>query len=204
MVDVTEWSYTSRLLEMQNNLDALLEMQDDLSLREYLNYYELSFYLDTNSTLLAAQQIAGQTDNVRALARHILDTEHYPVFHDTRVDARNHAILARAYAAVGDEDKSREWADKLLNERDESYNSYGLEGFAALAETDLDRAVELVLQEKAQHPTWTGTDIIAIFHLTFRNIAAHPDMQAYYLEEGKWINYLAKRVPEYNKYSGSE
>jgi TolB-like protein len=202
--DLTEWNAMARLSEMQNNLDALLEMQGDMSLGEHPNFYVLSYYLDTISSLLAAQRIAGQTDNVRALAGHILDTEQYPAFHDTRINAQNHAVLARAYAAKGDEDKSREWADKLLNERDESYNSYGLAGFAALAETDTDAAVELVLQEKAQHPTWTGTDIIATFHITYRNIVTHPEMQAYYLDEGKWINYLAKRVPEYSKYSGSE
>ncbi len=194
----------ARLLEMQNNLDALLEMQGDMSLKENPNFLDFSYYLDTNYTLLAAQNIAGQIDNLRILAGRTLDTEQYPAFHDTRVNAQNHAVLARAYAAMGDEDKSREWADKLLNERDESYNSYGLAGFAALAETDTDRAVELVLQEKAKHPTWTGTDIIATFHITYRNIVTHPDMQAYYLDEGKWINYLAKRVPEYGKYLVSE
>ena len=37
-----------------------------------------------------------------------------------------------------------------------------------------------------------------------RQLFVHPELQDYYAKEGKWIDYLAKRVPEYAKYIKSE
>ncbi|MEJ2274983.1 MAG: hypothetical protein P8Y01_10485 [Woeseiaceae bacterium] len=37
-------------------------------------------------------------------------------------------------------------------------------------------------------------------HSGARLLVTHTDMQAFYLEEGKWIEYLATRVPEYEEY----
>ena len=114
--------------------------------------------------------------------------------------ARNHAIIARAYATLGDQTHAQHSIDKLLSDRSESYNAYGLPGFTALAAVDIDRAVKLLLEEKSRHPTWLGTDVVATFHVSFRDIIVHPDMQAYYLKEAKWVDYLAERVPEYGEY----
>jgi len=152
-----------------------------------------------NKRLLLIQQGAGQAEESHEMARRIIAAEKYPVFHGTDFAADNHEALAIAYASLGETDKAREWADRLLNDRSETYNAYALPGFSALAALDIDRAVELILAFKAEHPTWRGTDFIAIFHLSKRNLILHPDMQAFYLQEGKWINYLAERVPEYSQ-----
>jgi hypothetical protein len=39
-----------------------------------------------------------------------------------------------------------------------------------------------------------------MLHVQTRHFLVHPEMQAFYVEEGKWIDYLAARVPEYAKY----
>ncbi len=43
--------------------------------------------------------------------------------------------------------------------------------------------------------------MIALNHVIARHLLIHPDMQAYFVEQGKWIPYLAKRVPEYAQYA---
>ena len=65
---------------------------------------------------------------------------------------------------------------------------------------DLDDAVARALARKAEHPNWYGTDWIASAHVNNRHLLPHPDMLAFYVEEGKWLDYLAARVPEYAQY----
>ncbi len=43
-----------------------------------------------------------------------------------------------------------------------------------------------------------------MFEIRASQLLLHQKMQAYYAKEGKWINYLAKRVPEYAKYIETE
>jgi hypothetical protein len=70
----------------------------------------------------------------------------------------------------------------------------------AYSRFDLDGAVEILLDSKAARPMWNGTDVIAAHHITNRELLLHPDMQAFFVEEGKWIDYLAARVPEYAQF----
>ena len=65
---------------------------------------------------------------------------------------------------------------------------------------DNDRAVKLLLAQKAEEPNWWGTDVLAMNHVVARHVITHPDIQAFYVEEGKWVKYLADRVPEYEQY----
>ena len=186
--------------ELENNMGALLEPQDDLSLGANPLSFHIAFYLSMNGTLMQAQQLAGQTDHARTIARRIIGVEKFQVAHTGNFAARNDAVTATAYATLGDQAHAQQLIDKLLSDRSESYNAYGLPGFSALAAVDIDRAVKLLLEEKSRHPTWLGTDVVATFHVSFRDIIVHPDMQAYYLKEAKWVDYLAERVPEYGEY----
>ncbi len=78
------------------------------------------------------------------------------------------------------------------------------EAILAYSNIDLDDAVERLLAYKASHPAWHGTDLFAANHVVYRRLLRHADMQAYYVAEGKWVDYLAARVPEYARYSGEQ
>ena len=69
--------------------------------------------------------------------------------------------------------------------------------YIAVSWVDLSRAVQLILGEKARDPRWLGTDIIATFQIINRHLLRHPDMIDFYRQEGKWMNYLSKSMPEY-------
>lgn len=204
IVESDQLFFRTILWELNNNLGPLLKLPEDTLLHEEsdgsFDGFFLNNYLDTHRRLILIQQVAGHTDIARELARRIIATEKNPVFHGTDFAATNHQALAIAYAALGEEEKAREWVDRLLNERSDTYNAYGLAGFMALAALDTDKAVEMILASKAEHPTWRGTDLIAMYHLSNRGILRHPDMQAYYLQEGKWVEYLAERAPEYKQF----
>jgi hypothetical protein len=56
------------------------------------------------------------------------------------------------------------------------------------------------MDHQAKHPNWRGADVIAIHHSSARHLITHPEMQAFYVEQAKWLDYLAARVPEYKQY----
>jgi hypothetical protein len=58
----------------------------------------------------------------------------------------------------------------------------------------------LVLAREASNPEFNIADWFAALHVEFRHMLVHPDMQAFYVKEGKWVDYLAARVPEYAQY----
>ena len=58
----------------------------------------------------------------------------------------------------------------------------------------------MALAEKAKHPTWAGLDWIAAKCVIDREFVTHPKVREYYLEEGKWVDFLSERVPEYAQY----
>ena len=92
---------------------------------------------------------------------------------------------------------SRPWGKKLLNEAGELEHNWNPWVYVAYADVDLDAAVDLLLGQKAAHPKWPGTDVVAAHVMNTKHLLVHPKMRAWYLAEGKWTDYLAGRVPEY-------
>ena len=50
---------------------------------------------------------------------------------------------------------------------------------------------------QAREEAWPATNWIALFYRYHIAIMQQPDMKAFYIEEGKWVDYLAKRIPGY-------
>lgn len=116
-------------------------------------------------------------------------------------DAVHLPPIVAAHAVLGNKDKIRETLEPLLEKTDSGAVITDPGNCVSIAFMDPDLAVERLLAEKARHPDWSGTDFIAMIHVTARHLITHPDMQAFYVEEGKWIPFLAKRVPEYARYT---
>lgn len=187
-------------LELQNDLEGMLTQSNDLVLPTNATFGEVADHVDYLVVLLSAQRIAGAETSMLETARRILQAEKLPAFHATLTQSWNHVAQAMAHAALGDLDSAGRMADQLVSGRNQYYNAYGIPGFIALAQVDMDRAVALILEEKKNNPTWSGTDNLAVAHWMSRDILVHPQMQAYYVKEGKWIDYLSARVPEYASY----
>ena len=66
---------------------------------------------------------------------------------------------------------------------------------------DMERAVEIAFGELAKDPNWDGFDEFAAYYAFNMAFLAHPRVQEYYAQQGKWIDYLAARVPLYAKYA---
>jgi hypothetical protein len=151
--------------------------------------------------LLAAQRIAGRSTDAEVSALRIIEAQkEYARLFALGAPLSRIRFAAAAFVTLDDEDRMRELREALLDEDGGLVEDYQVSSYVALSRLDLDRAVELLLAQKAQHPSWYGTDMIAAFHIWARPIVMHPDMQRFYVDEGKWVDYLATGVPEYAQY----
>lgn len=182
-------------LEMQNDLDKLAGLAID-NFPEDPTSVEIRQFVIANSIVLSAQHITGRNDAAEITARLILNAVAQMEFENSEFDP---AVIA-AHVTLDNKYQLREtrqafeapdfdWS-KIGNPF--QYVSYGL--------LDANRTVEHLLSRKAENADWFVTDLLALNHSSARHLIVHPDMQAFYVEEGKWIDYLAARVPEYEQY----
>jgi tetratricopeptide (TPR) repeat protein len=197
--DIEETMAGLRFLEFQGDVDGMLAASTD-GLPDTKQFYDLLLYFFTNEALLTAQRLAGRSADAEATALKILDV-HSQVEPPPglEVDTFFDRFTVLAYATLND-DRASEFAEALLGDDGVPIDQYQAAPFVILSHVDPERAVQLTLANRARHPAWHGPDIMAAAHVWARNIIVHPDMQRYYVEEGKWVDYLAERVPEYAQY----
>lgn len=189
------WWHEAFLLQLQNDLDRLVDLTFG-PLTENSIHNEVMHFMHASSMVLAGQKIAGLRERAEDTARRILAAAETL----KTVQPTFPPILA-AHATLGNEGTIRNALQKTLDSDTERGASSDPWHYISIAHLDLDLAVELLLAEKAKHPDWPGTDVIAMNHIAARHLVTHPDMQAYLVEQGKWVPYLAKRVPEYARYA---
>jgi TolB-like protein len=197
---LTETLSRVRLLQFQHDMEGILDVSID-ALPEVPQWEEFFAYVVGNDLVMAAQSRAGRFDDAEATALRIV--EGHRKFTRLLDDGASSQVLrftAAALAILDDEDMMRELLDALVDEEGNLLDSYPVLNYVALSRFDLDRSVELILAQKSRHPSWYGTDMIAAFYLWSRDLVTHPDMHRFYVEEGKWVDYLAAEVPEYAQY----
>ena len=105
--------------------------------------------------------------------------------------------MAYAHVVLGQEDEARQLEDALVNQ---PYLDK-VDTIVSLASVDLERAVDKAFADLAENPNWDGFDEMAARYIWHRQFLAHPRVQAYYVKQGKWVDYLSMRVPEYAQYA---
>ncbi len=110
---------------------------------------------------------------------------------------RIHYALVISHAVLGETDKAEEYLDQLLENRSADFDPFGGWSIQSMQWLDMEQAVDLALEEASKRPNGFTFDVIAAFHLAYPKLINHPKIQAHYQQEGKWMDYLAKRIPEY-------
>lgn len=189
------WWHEAHLLQLQNDLERLAGLTFG-PLSKDPGHNEVMQFLYASLMVLSAQNLVGRTDDAADTAQRILAAAA-----TLKTDVPHLPPIVAAHAVLGNKDKIRETLEPLLEKTDSGAVATDPGDCVSIAFMDPDLAVERLLAEKARHPDWSGTDFIAMIHVTARHLITHPDMQAFYVEEGKWIPFLAKRVPEYARYT---
>jgi len=189
-----------RLMQFRHDMDGILDARIE-TMPETQKWDYFFAYTVSNDLVLAAQRITGRPDDAEASALRIIEAQTaYARLFDPDAPLTRIRFAAAAFVTLDDREKIRELGEALFDEEGRLIDDYLIVNYVALSRLDLDRAVELLLEQKARHPTWYGTDMIAAFNMWARSVVVHPDMQRFYVKEGKWVDYLAADVPEYAQY----
>ncbi|MEP5569456.1 MAG: hypothetical protein ABJN62_16560 [Halioglobus sp.] len=138
----------------------------------------------------------GDIDEARHVAQTILEQEELFRARDKNECVCYLGALAHANAVLGDEAKALQLTQELIAETGWT----PVQEFRMLGHVDAEQAVEAAFANFEKIENKNGFDLIATEYLLYSEFIAHPRVQAYYVEEGKWIDFLAERVPEYAKY----
>jgi tetratricopeptide (TPR) repeat protein len=182
---------------IRDDPDKILALPDRLEQSISSNFMDVAHFNFLSVTAATIHFERGELENARSLARKVLATESTPQARFPGTVVGNYSAYARACALIGDQDCARDWAEKAMEKArgKDFWPRFG--GYMALSWVDVDRAVQLIIGEKTADPRWLGTDIIATFQIINRHVLRHPDMIDFYRQEGKWIDYLSKSMPEY-------
>jgi len=182
---------------MRNDPDRILALQDRLEMPASPSFLDVLWFNRLALVMATLHLERGERESAEYFARMVLATEPLPQAKFPGTVVSNHAFYSGACTVLGDQDCARRWAEEALeNAGDEDFWS-NFSAYLAVSTVDLERAVRLILGEKARNPRWLGTDIIATFQIANRHLLRNPDMIAFYRGEGKWMDYLSKRMPEY-------
>lgn len=185
----------------RNNQDRLLQLAEENSVPSYYGSYTFDSFFYINYTALCVEWLGGDSDKAKELAHRLIKAANDPKSRElVENNPEIQSTLVAAYSVLGEEEKAREYAAQILDKRSESFDPYGHAGFKALMWVEVDQAVEKVLGQIQAYPQSQVLDRSAAFHTDFRQLIVHPKIQDYYVKEGKWINYLAERVPAYEQY----
>jgi TolB-like protein len=182
---------------LRNEPDRILALEDRLELPESFMHLDLIRFNRLALTMAALHLEQGRRESAEYLARRILANESLPQAKFSGTLVTNHSLYSGACAVLDEHDCAVHWAEQAL-ENAEGENPWSrFSAYMAVSHVDLNRAVRLILGQKARDPRWFGTDVIAAFQIVNRDVLRHPDMMAFYREEDKWMDYLSKRMPEY-------
>jgi len=121
---------------------------------------------------------------------------------------RETTLLAVIHHLLGETEQGKAFLDQTREIREREKDPMNLAGenrpqlILGLQYLDPDEAAEMMIQELQEPISFLSLDAIAAFHWSFRNLIIHPRIQPLIVahENGKWLNYLSERVPEYAKY----
>jgi TolB-like protein len=179
------------------DIGEVLEIEDKVSIDENTNEGLIINYLEINLILLDYYRQENNIEKTKKIAERILTINEVTGRNFLWIQPNLDEAMVAAYLALDDQINAKQTVDMILSSRSDTYDPYGAMGVSALAKIDPDRAAQLILAERAKENSWSGTDWIALFYRYNMELVQQPDLKAFYIEEGKWVDYLAKRIPGY-------
>ena len=167
--------FTTWLHQMRGDLDGVLASHQ-LTLPDDANEQQIFFYLWYEVRKILANQVAGKEAEVRLAANRMMAA--YEILQDATGPVAEAVDLPMsvAHLVLGNDEEVGQVREKLANSDDNFLFSRMSGSFLVYSILD------------------------TTLHVSYRHSLMHPKLQAFYLQEGKWIDYLAARVPEYAQY----
>lgn len=109
--------------------------------------------------------------------------------------------MTTVHYILGNEAEMMKHIEHLEAMPEDRLTSIVLDKIRGLSLVALDRAVDLAFEQDPTESQWLATDAMAVWCRSFPSFVNHPRMREYYIKEGQWLPYLAKRLPEYAEYA---
>ncbi|MEP4486006.1 MAG: hypothetical protein ABJ013_10290 [Halioglobus sp.] len=186
----------AKLSIWEGDMDKTLELSRIIPFELNESRYDTVFFALLKGASMTILTGRGDIDEARHVAQTILKQEELFRARDKNECVCYLGVLAHANAVLGDEAKALRLTEELL----EVTGWTPVQRLRILGEIDVEQAVEAAFANLAEISSGNGFDVIASEYLFYKELVVHPRVQAYYVNEGKWIDYLAERVPEYAKY----
>lgn len=183
-----------------NDLDRALELSNEWEVWPTRSGFNLSSGIYVNAMAVKIHLARGAQAEAEACARRIIELGEQMAGLSDNFENWDMANRAIAHAVLGETEEARTLCESLLQRRSSGFDADGAAGLMALRSVDMDRAVEMAMVRKETQATRDGMDWIAANGVIEREFVTHPKTMEYYLAEGKWVDYLAKRIPEYAEY----
>ncbi|MEX0320898.1 MAG: hypothetical protein AB3N63_01985 [Puniceicoccaceae bacterium] len=187
----------------RNDLESLVELAEKHNEPSALTVLDVSDFVDIQVAAMMVHYNAGRHNETKLIARRILETLNTPLFKRlSSINTNNIRDIGIANAILGNMEKAEVQLELLLKE---NTTTYGFpQAIGLMKWIDLERAVDTALKRKEIDPEFGLFDFLAAYHINEHAILKHPRMIEYYVDEGKWLQYLAERVPEYAEYKTSD
>lgn len=184
-----------------NDLDRVIQLSKEWELPETELLRSLSAGIYIHTMAMETYLELGAKPEAQAAARRIIDIHDMMEGRPSEFEYSDTSSKGIALAVLGDVEGAWEQCESLLKRLSPSLSPDDEATITLLAYLDLDRAVDLALTEIRRHPLSDGLDYWAARSSIARDFVLHPRIREYYLAEGKWIEFLAERVPEYAQYA---
>ena len=195
--EVFNYLFESELSLFLNDREKILELTElPINLEE--NVFAPGLFCYINDAAMSVFLNEKNLTQARDLAQKIVDQETLLV-KAIRIRGPITATLVGAHATLGNEIQAQRLVDGLLFDKTSDH----IDTVQAMSHIDLERAVEFAFGELARNPKWRGFDTYAAYHAPHHAFLTHPRVMAYYVKEGKWLTYLAARVPGYAEHKHS-
>jgi tetratricopeptide (TPR) repeat protein len=142
-----------RLMQFRHDMNGILDVTIE-ALPEALQWEHFLAYMVANDIVLAAQRLAGRSADAAATARRIIEAQRdYAHLFDPDSFLPGVRFAAAAIVTLEDKDTMRTLGDALFDVEGRLIDDYAVASHVAMSRLDLDRAVELILAQKARHPS---------------------------------------------------
>ncbi|MEW6998679.1 hypothetical protein AADZ86_13410 [Colwelliaceae bacterium BS250] len=179
----------------QSPIDIFLLHEDKVSISNDSSNIERVKFIDVNIILLEHYLREANNEKIDVIATKLLQLKNLQWQRGWEPYILK--LSAFSYASIGKLEQANVLAQQIIEARSDNFDPYGMEAIIAMSYVDLDYAVELLFAEESKYENWLGMDYLAIDTATNWRLLSHPKVVSYYNTDGKWINYLSKRLPAY-------
>ncbi len=203
--DITKRKHLLDYWVYSNNWENILTMQtidltDKIKASDFAdapNWNSLSEYSLINFMLMKAHEINQDTQQAKAFAKQLISIEQNESYQRNKRLTRARVHVALAHLLLEQNKEAQQTISEISDVEYGFLEEFSFPSLLILAKLDMNKATNLFIKFAEKEPNCYCFDVIAMNHISFRELLMQPEIKAFYQKQQKWLPYLEKRIPEY-------